>query len=68
MYLVIELVKIVNPDSAIAPLVKNPKNVMQNGITMPPPPIPATVDTDMIIINRISPRNSIPKIGKTSLC
>ena len=58
MYLVIELVKMVNPESAIAPFVGNPKNVMQNGITMPPPPIPATVEMEVMMIRRINPINS----------
>lgn len=67
MYLAREQENIVKPDRAMAPLVENPKNEMQNGITIPPPPIPPTVEIDITIINRNSPINSVPSIGKTSL-
>lgn len=56
-----------NPESAMAPLVENPKKEMQNGMTIPPPPIPPTVEMDIMIIRRKSPMNSLPRIGKTSL-
>lgn len=58
MYLVIELVNMVKPDNAIAPLVGNPKKVMQKGITIPPPPMPATVEIEVIRISRRRPTNS----------
>ena len=57
----------VNPESAIAALVENPKKVMQKGMTSPPPPIPPTVEIDVTIIKRVSPMNSRPNIGNTSL-
>lgn len=58
---------IVNPESAMADFVENPKNVIQKGITRPPPPMPPTVEIEVIVISKVRPRNSIPKIGKTSL-
>lgn len=58
----------VNPERAIAFLVEKPKNVMQKGMTNPPPPIPPTVEMEVIIINSVSPRNSMPRMGNTSLC
>lgn len=67
IYLVIEQLIIVKPDMAIACLVGNPKKVMQKGMTIPPPPIPAIVDKEIITISKKRPANSIPKIGKTSL-
>jgi hypothetical protein len=39
-------------------LVENPKKVMQKGITRPPPPMPPTVDIEVIIMRRVKPRNS----------
>ena len=68
MNLTTEHEKIVNPDNAIALLVENPKKVMQNGITRPPPPMPPTVEIEVIIIKRVRPTNSLPRIGNTSLC
>ncbi len=58
----------VKPESAIALFVENPKKVMQKGTTKPPPPMPHTVDIELIMISRVNPTNSIPRIGNTSLC
>jgi hypothetical protein len=55
-------------ESASACLVEKPKKVMQKGITRPPPPMPPTVEIDDIIINKVSPINSVPSKGNTSLC
>jgi hypothetical protein len=55
-------------ESARAYFVENPKKVMQNGMTKPPPPMPLTVEIDDIMISRLSPINSNPNIGNTSLC
>lgn len=55
-------------DRASACLVENPKKVMQKGMTRPPPPIPPTVEIDDIMISKVSPINSDPSIGNTSLC
>jgi hypothetical protein len=68
MYLVTEHVKMVNPDIAIAPLVENPKNIMQKDTTIPPPPIPAIVEIVIIKMSKAKPMNSIPRIGKIVLC
>ena len=55
-------------DSAIACLVEKPRKVMQKGMTRPPPPMPPTVDIDDIIMRSVSPINSTPSKGNTSLC
>ena len=60
--------KIVNPDRAMAYLVEKPRKVIQKGITRPPPPIPQTVEMELIPMRSVKPINSIPRIGKTSLC
>ena len=58
----------VKPERAMALLVEKPRKVMQKGITSPPPPMPQTVEIELIMMSRVKPMNSIPKIGKTSLC
>ena len=60
--------KMVKPDRAMALLVEKPRKVMQKGITSPPPPIPQTVEIELIMMRRVKPMNSIPNIGNTSLC
>lgn len=55
-------------ERARACLVENPRKVMQNGMTKPPPPMPPTVEIDEIMMSRVSPMNSEPNIGNTSLC
>ena len=55
------------PERAIASLVLNPKKTMQKGTTTPPPPIPPIFDSVKIIIKRMSPMNSRPRIGKIAL-
>jgi hypothetical protein len=58
----------VKPERAMADLVEKPRKVIQKGITRPPPPIPQTVEMELIPIRRVKPMNSMPRIGKTSLC
>ena len=58
----------VKPDKAMAFFVEKPRKVIQKGMTKPPPPIPHTVEIELIIINKVSPTHSIPRIGNTSLC
>ena len=58
----------VKPERAIALLVEKPRKVMQNGMTSPPPPMPQTVEIELMMMRRVNPTNSIPKIGNTSLC
>ena len=67
MNLVSEQVRIENPDNAIDFFIEKPKNVIQNGITTPPPPIPAIVLRAIIIGKIINPANSDPHIGKMCL-
>ena len=59
--------KMVKPERAIAFFVEKPKKVMQKGITRPPPPMPPTVEIEVIKMRRVRPMNSTPRIGKTSL-
>lgn len=68
MNLVTEQVKIENPDKDIDYFMVNAKNVIQKGITTPPPPIPAIVLRAIIIGRIMIPANSIPKIGNIFLC
>jgi hypothetical protein len=56
-----------NPDRAIASFVLNPKKTMQKGTTTPPPPIPPIFDSVRMIMSRMSPMNSKPRIGKIDL-
>ena len=60
--------KMVKPERAMALLVEKPRKVIQKGITRPPPPMPQTVEIELIMMSRVKPMNSIPKIGNTSLC
>lgn len=68
MYRADEQVKIENPERAIAFFILNPKKVMQNGITTPPPPTPAIVLKAITTGSTISPANSDGNIGKIPLC
>ena len=65
--LVIAQRKMMKPERAIASLVENLKKLMQKGMNIPPPPIPATVDIDIVTIRIAKPMNSIPIIGKIGL-
>lgn len=68
MNLVIEHANIEKPESDIDFFMVNPKKVMHNGITTPPPPIPAIVLKAMITGRIIKPENSEGNIGKIALC
>lgn len=68
MNLVMELVKIEKPERVIAFFVSKTKNIIQKGITTPPPPIPAIVHKAMRIGNNTIPINSFGKTGNISLC
>ena len=59
--------KIEKPDIAIAYFVVNSKNIIVNGTTAPPPPIPPIVESVIKTISTIRPRNSLPKIGNIPL-
>ena len=58
----------VKPESAMALFVEKPRKVIQKGITRPPPPMPQTVEIELMMISRVNPMNSIPMIGNTFLC
>ena len=51
----------------MADLVVKPKNTMQRGVIMPPPPIPATVDRAIKIKMTIMPPISIGSAGNKGL-
>jgi hypothetical protein len=51
---------------AIAYLYSTLKNTITKGITIPPPPIPATIAIGMIKANKIDPAISISVRGKAS--
>ena len=59
MYLVMEQTRIEKPEMEIACLVEKVKNVIQKGVTTPPPPIPAIVDKAINTDSIISPPNSM---------
>ena len=63
-----EQVKMENPEIAMAFFMGKPKNVIQKGITTPPPPIPAMVESAMTTGSTINPANSELNIGKIYLC
>ena len=63
-----EHARIENPDREIDFFIEKLKNVIQKGITTPPPPTPAIVLKAMISGRMISPANSGGKIGKIALC
>ena len=58
MYLVIEHNSIEKPDIAIAFFILKVKNVIQKGITTPPPPTPAIVLSAITKERTIVPINS----------
>ena len=68
MNLVTEHDNIENPDRVTAFLVSKTKNVMQKGITIPPPPIPAIVHSDIRNGKSNTPTNSRGNTGNIPLC
>ena len=67
MYLVIEQVSIENPLKEIAFFIEKLKNVIQNGMTIPPPPTPAIVLSAITAGRTIRPANSGGNIGNMAL-
>lgn len=67
MYLVRLAEKMEKELRAIDSLVSKPKKKMQNGMIIPPPPIPAAFDMARMIGKSIIPANSFSVIGKIDL-
>lgn len=50
----------------IAYLYSTLKNIINKGITIPPPPMPATIAIGIIIANKTDPKISVSVSGKAS--
>ena len=59
--------KVTNAETATAALVSKPKNTIQNGVTIAPPPTPAIVDKTLMPIIAKIPPISTPRGGNTPL-